>query len=131
MKHHGVNKVADSGDCLHESVSFIDRNLSREGRTVSMLAPYMELAVHLRSNSNCSVSLVSFSRSVEQNDGALVPVFCGRLSNRGTLDSSLYETHHTGFEKLIRFIDKFFYLCLPLNCITLKSRSREPQGNVF
>jgi hypothetical protein len=46
-------------------------------RTVSVLAAYIEFAVHLRSNSNTEVTLASSSSSVEQKDGLNVPAFCG------------------------------------------------------
>ena len=46
-------------------------------RVVSMLAEYIELAVHFKSNSNVSDFFSSSSnKSVEQKDGLAVPDFC-------------------------------------------------------
>ena len=46
-----------------------------EERTVSMLAVYIELVVHLRSKSSCSFMFSFFSNASEVNDGVAVPFF--------------------------------------------------------
>jgi hypothetical protein len=49
--------------------------------TVSMLAAYIEFAVHLMSNSSIAKAAIAGSDSckrVEQKEGGAVPAFCGR-----------------------------------------------------
>ena len=43
---------------------------------MSMLAVYIELVVHLRSKSSCSLMLSFFSNASEVKEGVAVPFFC-------------------------------------------------------
>jgi hypothetical protein len=68
--------------CLCRIVRYLPRAKEYKTKvTVSMLAAYIELAVHLMSNSSTAKAAIAGSDSckrVEQKEGGAVPAFCGK-----------------------------------------------------
>ena len=97
-----------------------------------MLPVYIELVVHLRSKSSCSVIFSFLSNASEVKDGVAVP-FCyvirGNVSMRAgvrwwTADNFLFTI-------LIGLVDKVFDQFLPLDSGSLEPSTREPRWEIL
>ena len=96
-------------------------------RTVSRLAEYIELAVHLRSNSNWSPSFIfSSSRRVEQKEGLYEGDFYLEQIYARVITDIERSTHHAGLYVFKGPIHKLFHFFLPSHRIFPETGTGHP-----